>query len=200
MEPIFRTWQTTPNGNSMKLEVNQGKLSGVLIFQPPVFRDDRGFFQETHHNEKYREAGIAAPFVQDNFSFSKQGVLRGLHYQEQHPQGKLVYAIAGAIFDVAVDIRPGSPTFGQWEGYLLNDENRHQLFIPAGFAHGFVVLSETAAVMYKCTDLYRPEDDRGIIWNDPEIGIDWPVESPLLSPKDAALPSLAQASTCVVEP
>lgn len=184
----------------MKLEVVQGKLSGVLIFHPPVLRDDRGFFQETYHNEKYRVAGIGVSFVQDNFSFSKQGVLRGLHYQERYPQGKLVYVVSGSIFDVAVDIRPESPTFGQWEGYELNDENRHQLFIPAGFAHGFVVLSETAAVMYKCTDIYRPEDDRGIIWNDPEIGIKWPIESPLLSPKDAALPPLAEAPVCVVQP
>lgn len=182
----------------MNFNVEKGKIPGVLIFQPPVFKDDRGFFQETHHNEKYHAAGISDPFVQDNFSFSKQGVLRGLHYQDQHPQGKLVYVISGSIFDVAVDIRPDSPTFGLWEGYCLNDENRHQLFIPAGFAHGFVVLSETAAVMYKCTDIYRPEDDRGIIWNDPTIGIDWPVSAPLLSPKDADLPRLAEARPGVV--
>lgn len=172
------------------MEVDSGKLDGVLIFKPPVFRDERGFFQEIYHIDKYRAAGIKLAFVQDNFSFSKQHVLRGLHYQKRHPQDKLVYVVAGEIFDVAVDIRPGSPTFGQWEGYILNEENRHQLFIPAGFAHGFVVLSESACVTYKCTDIYRPEDDCGIIWNDPAIGIDWPIESPSLSPKDAILPRL----------
>ena len=174
----------------MKLTVEAGKLEGVLIFKPPVFKDDRGFFQEIYHVDKYREAGIKLAFIQDNFSFSQKGVLRGLHFQEKHPQDKLVYVVHGEIFDVAVDIRPGSPTLGQWEGYYLNEENRHQLFIPAGFAHGFVVLSESAAVTYKCTDIYRPEDDRGLIWNDPDIGIEWPIDNPMLSPKDAVLPRL----------
>lgn len=172
------------------MDIESGKLEGVRIFKPPVFRDDRGFFQETYHIDKYREAGIAQPFVQDNFSFSQRGVLRGLHYQETHPQGKLVYVVSGEIFDVAVDIRKGSPTFGQWEGYWLNDQNRHQLFIPAGFAHGFLVISGTAAVMYKCTDIYYPADDRGIIWDDPDVAINWPMPDPILSPKDAKLPRL----------
>lgn len=167
-----------------------GKLPGVVLIKPRVFPDDRGFFTETFHVDKYREAGIVRPFVQDNFSFSRRHVLRGLHYQRNRPQGKLVYVASGEIFDVAVDTRRGSPTFGQWEGHRLSGENHHQLYVPEGLAHGFVVLSEFAAVMYKCTELYSPADDTGLRWNDPDIGVAWPVKDPLLSPKDAVLPLL----------
>ncbi len=167
-----------------------GKLPGIRLLKPVVFEDPRGFFTELYHQEKYRSAGLTAAFVQDNCSHSSQGVLRGLHYQLQYPQGKLVTVLAGAVFDVAVDIRRGSPTFGQWEAHVLSGDNHHQLYIPAGFAHGFAVLSESATVLYKCTGLYHPGDDRGIIWNDPGLGIDWPDNTPLLSAKDAALPAL----------
>lgn len=170
------------------LQVMQGGLDGLLIVEPPVFEDSRGFFMETHHAEKYRAAGIPADLVQDNLSFSRRGVLRGLHYQEHHPQGKLVFVIEGTIFDVAVDIRPDSPTFGRWEGQVLSSRNRLQFYLPPGFAHGFVVLSDAALVMYKCTDFYCPEDDRGIRWDDPRLAIEWPEIKPVLSPKDAALP------------
>ncbi len=172
---------------------NQGRLPGVVLVKPRVFGDPRGFFTETYHARRYAEGGIGEAFVQDNFSFSRQYVLRGLHYQLRHPQGKLVYAIQGQIFDVAVDIRRGSTTFGQWEGHVLTGENHFQLYIPPGFAHGFVVLSETATVMYKCTDLYTPNDEFGIRWDDPVLNIDWPVTDPLLSEKDAILPTLAEA-------
>jgi dTDP-4-dehydrorhamnose 3,5-epimerase len=172
------------------LETVVGRLPGVVLVKPRAFPDPRGYFTETYHLTKYAEAGIAKPFVQDNYSFSKKHVLRGLHSQVKQPQGKLVYVLQGEIFDVAVDIRRGSPTFGQWEGHLLSSENFHQLFIPEGFAHGFVVLSDTALVSYKCTDLYAPGDEQGIAWNDPDIGIAWPVSDPLLGEKDKALPHL----------
>lgn len=139
---------------------------------------------ETHHLEKYRQAGIDATFVQDNHSHSAQYVLRGLHYQLSRPQGKLIYAVTGEIFDVAVDIRPGSPTFGRWTGAVLSAQNHKQIYVPEGFAHGFVVLSDHADVIYKCTDVYTPGDEYGVSWNDPAIGIDWPVEIPILSKKD----------------
>ena len=155
-----------------------------------VFEDDRGFFLETYHAQKYKEIGLTQVFVQDNHSHSRRGTLRGLHYQLNHPQGKLVYVITGEIFDVAVDIRRGSPTFGQWTGTLLSERNKRQLFIPAGFAHGLCVLSETADVMYKCTDLYAPGDEYGILWSDPTIDIVWPMENPILSEKDAKNPTL----------
>jgi dTDP-4-dehydrorhamnose 3,5-epimerase len=175
------------------LETENGALAGVKLIKPRVFPDDRGFFTETYHVEKYRTAGIDLPFVQDNASYSSQNVLRGLHFQKQFPQGKLVYVMAGEIYDVAADIRPDSPTFGQWEGHRLSAENHHQLYVPPGCAHGFLVLSETALVMYKCTDIYRPSDDSGLIWNDPFFAIDWPVSDPILSPKDAVLPSFQPA-------
>jgi dTDP-4-dehydrorhamnose 3,5-epimerase len=166
-------------------------LPGVLIIEPRVFADDRGFFMETYHAAKLlATAGIDAPFVQDNHSGSTAGVLRGLHYQEPTAQGKLVRAVSGSIFDVAVDIRRGSPHFRRWVGVELSAENRRQLWVPPGFAHGFCVLTDWADVLYKCTTLYEGENDRGIIWNDPEIGIDWPVAEPVLSAKDAALPLL----------
>jgi dTDP-4-dehydrorhamnose 3,5-epimerase len=166
-------------------------LPGVLIIEPRVFADDRGFFMETYHAAKLLEAaGIDAPFVQDNHSGSSAGVLRGLHYQEPNAQGKMVRAVTGSILDVAVDIRRGSPHFGQWVGVELSAENRRQLWVPPGFAHGFCVLTAWADVLYKCTTLYEQQYDRGIIWNDPEIAVEWPVAEPLLSPKDAALPLL----------
>ena len=169
------------------------QIPDVLIVEPDVFRDDRGYFFESYHAEKYAAGGIDQPFVQDNQSHSIRGTLRGLHAQRLQPQGKLVRALSGEIFDVAVDIRPSSPTFGRWVGAILSAENRHQLWVPTGFAHGFAVLSETADVLYKCTTLYRRDDEIGIRWNDPEIGIDWKLPSaPLLSPKDAEAPSLAE--------
>jgi dTDP-4-dehydrorhamnose 3,5-epimerase len=159
-------------------------LPEVVLIEPDVFKDDRGFFLETWHQEKYREGGLPETFVQDNHSFSVRNVLRGLHAQIRHPQGKLVRAVLGDVFDVAVDIRPGSPTFGQWVGEILSGDNFRQLWIPPGFAHGFCVLSETAHVLYKCTEIYHREDEVSILWNDPEIGIEWPVREPVLSDKD----------------
>ncbi len=170
----------------MEIKVQETNLPGVLLIEPPVFRDQRGFFMETYHLEKYRTLGIRQEFVQDNHSHSVKNVLRGLHYQLRHPQGKLIYVVRGEIFDVAVDIRRGSPTFGQWTGHLLSEENKRQLFIPEGFAHGFLVLSEVADVMYKCTALYAPGDEYGLLWSDPRVGIDWPLEGePILSAKDS---------------
>jgi len=167
------------------------QLSGVAMIEPKVFGDDRGFFLETYHQAKYAEIGIHGPFVQDNHSRSIRGTIRGLHYQLKRPQGKLIYVLSGEIFDVAVDIRPGSPQYGKWVGENLSAENRRQLWIPPGFAHGFCVLSETADVTYKCTDLYAPGDDYGILWSDPQIGIEWPVTEPVLSEKDRRNPILA---------
>jgi len=174
----------------MTLKCTEKSIPGVLLIEPMVFEDDRGFFLETYHEKKYPEAGIDKPFVQDNHSHSCRGTLRGLHYQLKHPQGKLVYVIRGEVFDVAVDIRRGSSTFGQWTGTILSEKNKHQLFIPEGFAHGLCVISETADVLYKCTDLYAPGDEYGILWSDPVIGVDWPVENPVLSEKDAESPRL----------
>lgn len=169
------------------------ELPDVILVEPTIHRDDRGFFLETWHEERYRAGGIPGPFVQDNHSRSTQGTLRGLHAQVRLPQGKLVRAVHGEIFDVAVDIRPGSPTFGRWTGATLSADNFLQLWIPPGFAHGFCVLSETAEVEYKCTDFYVRDDEIAIAWNDPEIGIAWPVREPLLSPRDRAAVSLAAA-------
>lgn len=166
-------------------------LPGIIIIEPDVFEDSRGYFLETYHAKHYADAGIPGPFVQDNFSRSVRGTLRGLHYQRSRAQGKLVSAAEGAVFDVAVDIRPGSPTFGKWFGMELSAENKRQLYIPAGFAHGFCVLSEVAAFAYKCTDFYVSQDEGGLLWNDPAIGIPWPVSAPLLSPKDQAYKCLA---------
>lgn len=169
-------------------------LPGVLILEGVAFADDRGFFTETFNAGRFESLGLDLQFVQDNHSFSKQNVLRGLHYQEPNPQGKLVRAVTGSIFDVAVDIRVGSPTFGRWFGTELSVENRRQLWVPPGFAHGFCVLSPAADVIYKCTALYDPPSDRGIVWNDPDVGIEWPVASPLLSPKDEKAPRLRDAA------
>ncbi len=175
------------------MNVIQTELPGVLILEPKRFGDDRGFFMEMFHAKRYAEAGITGPFVQDNFSRSVKGTLRGLHFQEPHAQGKLVQALAGAVYDVAVDIRRGSPTFGKWVGVELSADNRRQLWVPAGFAHGFCVVSESADFHYKCTDFYAPGAERCIAWNDPDLGIPWPVSSPLLSPKDSAAPRLEDA-------
>ncbi len=166
-------------------------LEGVILVEPDVYRDDRGFFLETYHAEKYAAGGIEATFVQDNHSRSQRGTLRGLHAQRERPQGKLVRALSGAIFDVAVDVRRSSPTFKKWVGFELSAENFLQLYVPPGFVHGFCVLSETAEVAYKCTDLYTPGDEFGVIWDDPDINIDWPLNDPILSTRDAANPSLA---------
>ena len=169
----------------MTLTCSEESIPGVLLIEPVRFEDDRGFFMEVYHQGKYREAGIDRDFVQDNHSRSRRFTLRGLHYQLQHPQDKLVYVISGEIFDIAVDIRRGSPTFGCWTGIALSARNARQLFIPRGFAHGFCVVSETADVMYKCTDFYAPGDEYGILWSDPQIHIKWPVQTPILSEKDA---------------
>lgn len=167
-------------------------LEGVILIEIDVFPDPRGFFLEICHAKKYADGGIAGPFVQSNFSKSVRGTLRGLHYQIKHAQGKLVSVVEGRVFDVAVDIRRGSPTFGKWFGTELSVENRRQLYIPVGFAHGFCVLSETAGMVYNCTDFYSSQDERGIIWNDPTLGIAWPVAHPLLSTKDQAYKTLAE--------
>jgi dTDP-4-dehydrorhamnose 3,5-epimerase len=174
----------------MAMKFSKTSLPGVLLVEPDVFKDDRGCFLETYHQKKYAEGVIGRSFVQDNRSHSKRNVLRGLHYQLRNPQAKLVYVISGEIFDVAVDIRRGSPTFGKWEGVYLSSENNRQVFIPEGFAHGFCVLSQTADVLYKCSDFYAPDDEFGILWSDPAIGIEWPVEAPILSPKDSGYPQL----------
>ncbi len=170
----------------------------VLSIEPRVFQDDRGFFLETYQAQKYAAAGIAQPMVQDNHSGSRQGVLRGLHYQIHNPQGKLVRVVAGEIFDVAVDLRRSSPTFGQWVGVTLSAKNHRQLWIPAGFAHGFYTVSEWAEIVYKVTDYYDPKSERTVMWNDPQIGIRWPLRDgvpPLLSPKDSQGLPLAKADT-----
>lgn len=175
------------------METEKTSIPDVQIIHNPVYRDHRGFFQELYRrNEQFGEA-IGEEFVQDNFSFSEQNVLRGLHYQLRNPQGKLVQALSGEIYDVAVDIREGSPTFGEWVGERLTGDSGKQLWIPAGFAHGFCVCSESARVFYKCTAFYDPEDDRGIIWNDPELNVDWPVSDPVVSEKDGQLPDLSEA-------
>ncbi len=175
------------------MKISETELPGVLLLEPKRFGDDRGFFMELFHAKRYSEAGIPGPFVQDNFSRSAKGILRGLHFQQPHAQGKLVQVFAGAVYDVAVDIRRGSPTFGKWVGMELSADNRRQLWVPAGFAHGFCVLSESADFHYKCTELYSPASEHGIAWNDPDLGIPWPVKSPLLSPKDSAAPRLKDA-------
>jgi len=170
------------------MEVIPTKLSGVLIIEPKVFPDARGFFYENYNYEKYKQAGITERFVQDNHSKSVKNTLRGLHYQINPGQGKLVRTIAGEIFDVAVDIRWDSPTYGQWVGVTLSAENKKQLYIPVGFAHGFCVISEEAEVHYKCTNYYSPQDERGTSWNDPNLGIEWPIVQPILSKRDTKHP------------
>ncbi|MDO9041279.1 MAG: dTDP-4-dehydrorhamnose 3,5-epimerase [Desulfocapsaceae bacterium] len=173
------------------MKVTQTPLAGLLIIEPKVFGDERGFFLETWSRKRYQEVGINVDFVQDNLSFSRRGVLRGLHFQNPQPQGKLVYVLQGEVFDVAVDIRKGSPTFGRWHGIVLSSENKRQFWVPPGFAHGFCVTSESALFTYKCTELYAPAHERSILWNDPNLAIDWPVTEPQVSDKDRLAPLLA---------
>ena len=173
-------------------------LPGVIRIVPTVHGDERGYFMETWQAERFRDAGIDADFVQDNFSESSKGTLRGLHYQIKQPQGKLVRVVSGEVFDVAVDLRRSSANFGEWVGEILSAANKHQLWVPPGFAHGFLVLSDTAAFEYKCTDYYAPEHERSICWDDPDIGIEWPLpgsEQPVLSGKDEVAPFLRDAET-----
>jgi dTDP-4-dehydrorhamnose 3,5-epimerase len=175
------------------MNVIQTKLKDCVIIEPKVFGDHRGFFLETFQADRYRElAGISLPFVQDNHSRSAKGVLRGLHFQKTKPQGKLVRVVSGEVYDVAVDIRQDSPSFGQWEGVILSEENKRQFWVPPGFAHGFVVLSDTADFEYKCTDYYDPSDEGCLIWNDPAMAISWPLDNPILSDKDCKAPTFAE--------
>ena len=167
------------------MKVSQTKLKGCVIIEPSVFGDDRGFFLETFQAVRYeQEAGIELPFVQDNYSRSARDVLRGLHFQKTKPQGKLVRVVRGEVYDVAVDIRKGSATFGQWKGVILSEDNKKQFWVPPGFAHGFVVVSTTADLEYKCTDYYDPSDEGSILWSDPDLDIPWPIANPVLSAKD----------------
>ena len=185
-----------PCYNTAVLKFTPTRIPDILLVEPQVFGDSRGFFMETYQAREFAAAGIQAAFVQDNHSGSRQGTLRGLHYQVRQTQGKLVRALVGSIFDVAVDLRRSSPTFGQWVGAALSAENRLQLWVPAGFAHGFYVLSEWAEFAYKVTDYYAPEWERSLLWNDPHMGIDWPLlsgQAPLLSARDAKGAPLSQA-------
>ena len=175
---------TTAVAGNKNLQIIETALPGVVIVKPRVFEDPRGFFMETYRQNVLAEAGIHENFVQDNHSHSSRGVLRGLHYQLQRPQAKLCRVAQGEVLDIAVDVRLGSPTFGKWVSVVLSGENRQQLFIPKGFAHGFVVRSETADFLYKCSDYFDGADDRGVLWNDPAIGIDWQTDEPILSDKD----------------
>lgn len=172
------------------LEVQTTVLPGVVLLRPRLFKDARGTFSETYNARTFAAVGIHDEFVQDNHSRSTKGTVRGLHYQLQFSQAKVCRVVSGAVFDVAVDIRRGSPTFGKWTGVVLSDENRFQIYVPRGFAHGFVVLSDSADFLYKCSDYYSPRDERGIAWNDPDINIAWDVQNPLLSDKDRAYPFL----------
>ena len=172
----------------MPITVTPLDIPGLYLIQPKVFGDSRGYFFESYNERDFWEAGLTMRFVQDNQSFSRRGVLRGLHFQKEHPQGKLVRVIQGEVYDVAVDIRPGSATYGTYYGLVLSGETQNQFYIPPGFAHGFVVLSETAIFAYKCTDYYHPEDEGGIRWNDGDLSITWPLSDVLVSPKDQALP------------
>ena len=174
------------------MNVVKTKLHDCVIIEPKVFGDERGFFLETFQADRYAElAGIKLPFVQDNHSRSSNAVLRGLHYQKTKPQGKLVRVVRGEVYDVAVDIRQGSPTFGQWEGVILSEENKRQFWVPPGFAHGFLVLSDTADFEYKCTEYYDASDEGSVLWNDPNLDIPWPIVTPILSDKDASADRLA---------
>lgn len=177
------------------MKIVETGLADLIVIEPEVYGDARGFFMEAWNRGRYQGASFPTDFVQDNLSFSRKGVLRGLHFQNPHPQGKLVSVLLGAVFDVAVDVRVGSPTFGEWEGVTLSAENRRQLYVPEGFAHGFVVTGEEALFSYKCTDYYDPHAEVGLLWNDPDIGIDWPIDSPVLSYKDKAALSLGNIPT-----
>lgn len=179
-----------------KILVEKTFIEGLYIIKPAVFGDSRGYFMETYNKKDYAEAGLDMDFVQDNQSKSRKGVLRGLHFQIEHPQGKLVSVLQGEVFDVGVDLRKGSNTYGKWYGITLSGDNKTQFYVPAGFAHGFVVLSEEAVFSYKCTDYYHPEDEGGIIWNDPDIAIEWPlagIEDVLLSEKDKKQKTLRES-------
>ena len=179
-----------------KFKFKKTNIEGIYIIEPMVFGDDCGYFMETYHAEEFKEAGLDLDFVQDNQSKSKKGVLRGLHFQYTKPQGKLVRALRGTVFDVAVDLRSNSPTYGMWEGIILSEENKKQFYIPEGFAHGFVVLSDEAEFTYKCTNFYDSEDEGGILWNDPSIKIDWPIDvnEIILSEKDKKWKTLKEKS------
>lgn len=175
------------------MKISHSKLKGCVMIEPRVFGDDRGFFLETFQAVRYeQEAGIDLPFVQDNHSRSARGVLRGLHFQKTKPQGKLVRVVRGEVYDVAVDIRKGSATFGEWEGVILSEDNKKQFWVPPGFAHGFVVLSATADFEYKCTDYYDPSDEGSILWSDPDLDIPWPIANPVLSTKDESAKRLVE--------
>lgn len=173
------------------MKVRRTSLPGVQVVEPRRFPDSRGYFMETYNAQRYAEAGIADTFVQDNVSFSTRGVLRGLHFQHPFAQAKLIHVLHGEVFDVAVDVRVGSPTFGSWAGEALSAENRRQLYVPSGFAHGFVVMSDTALVSYKCGETYRPEAEQALLWSDPDLGIEWPVIDVVLSARDATAPRLS---------
>lgn len=173
------------------MTVTELVLPGVLLVEPATYADARGFFRERYRVEGYRAVGIEGPFVQDNHSRSRRGVLRGLHFQRERPQGKLVECVRGAVYDVVVDLRAGSPTFGRWHGTELSDGGGRQLWVPPGLAHGFCVLSDEADVLYSCTDVYRPADEGGVAWDDPDLAIAWPLTEPVLSEKDRRLPRLA---------
>lgn len=174
------------------MRVREGRIPGVLVLEPTVHADARGAFVELWNESRYAELGLPARFRQDNLSLSRRGVLRGMHFQNPHPQGKLVSVLEGAVYDVVVDLRLGSPTFGEWMGEELDGVGRRQMYVPEGCAHGFVVLSDTALFHYKCTELYAPQHEGSLRWNDPEVGIRWPVEEPILSPKDAGAPLLRE--------
>lgn len=180
------------------MRVTQAPLEGLLVIEPKIFGDSRGFFMETYSRERYRAVGIAEDLLQDNLSLSRRGVLRGLHFQNPASQGKLVYVLQGAVFDVAVDLRRSSPTFGKWYGATLTDENKKQLWLPPGFAHGFCVTSETALFTYKCSAYYAPENEHTIRYDDPDIGIEWPITEPLLSDKDRGAPGLGDMDSAVL--
>ncbi|MCI8402361.1 MAG: dTDP-4-dehydrorhamnose 3,5-epimerase [Lachnospiraceae bacterium] len=178
-----------------KIKVTRCAIEGLCVIEPTVFRDERGYFVETYNYNDFKEQGLSMQFVQDNQSMSVKGVLRGLHYQKQYPQGKLVRCIRGRVFDVAVDLRTSSATYGKWFGVELSEENKKQFYIPEGFAHGFLVLSEEAEFAYKCTDFYHPGDEGGLAWNDPEIGVEWPLEEGMqliISEKDTKWGGLSE--------
>ena len=177
------------------MKLTETELDGVLIIEPSVYEDARGFFLETYHQNRYRELGIHSDFVQDNMSFSKKRTLRGLHFQHPQDQAKLVQVAKGTVFDVVVDVRRGSPTFGKWAGAYLSDEKMRQIFIPEGFAHGFCVISEYAVFIYKCSNFYARECEGGVLWSDPDLNIQWPVEDALVSEKDMKLPCLKDLAT-----
>jgi len=174
------------------MKISNTSLKDVFIIEPDVFGDERGYFVETYHQKRYQKSDIPSTFVQDNLSFSVKNTLRGLHYQTNNPQAKLVQVLVGEVFDVAVDLRQDSATFGKWEGVHLTDKNKQQVYIPEGFAHGFCVLSESALFLYKCSNFYDPDDEGGILWSDPGLNIDWPMKVPIISNKDRKFPRLAE--------